>query len=161
MMLLSGFCLGLFCKNYYIENASQPVSWKSRPILINCAGDLIDEKRIIEALDYWSKHGEEIYFYEYEPLTSICLLENKNLDGFIVITGEDDYYKIEDTALASTKRISRLTMIKSACIVFKQENFNLPLLLEHELGHAFGYSHKRRIGNIMHPYYDMMGDKFL
>lgn len=160
-MLLSGFCLGLFCKNYYIENSSQPVSWKTRPILINCAGDLIDEKRIIEALDYWSKHGEEIYFYEYKPLTSICLLENKNLDGFIVITEEDDYYKIEDSALASTKRLSRLTMIKSACIVFKPENFNLPLLLEHELGHAFGYTHKKRIGNIMHPYYDMMGKRFL
>ena len=160
-MLTLGFWTGVFFKNYYIANSSQPVSWKTRPILVNCAGDLISEERIIEALGYWSKHGEEVYFYEYNPLADICLLENKNIDGFIIITGEDSSNKIEDPALATTKRISRLVMIKSACIVFKKENFNLPLLLEHELGHAFGYTHKKRIGNIMHPYYDMMGKRLI
>ena len=67
---------------------------------------------------------------------------------------------LEKEVLASTKRKSKLNIIQSAVITFKPGTHNFELLLEHELGHAFGYRHRKIPGHIMHPYYDMMGDKF-
>ena len=37
---------------------------------------------------------------------------------------------------------------------------NLDLLLEHELGHAFGYGHYDVKGHIMHSLYEQMGPMF-
>lgn len=156
--LIVGFLLGLTFKNIYDLTARQPCQWKYPPIVLNCSGSEIEESTIKRAIEFWADKGEEIYFYEYNRLGSIC----KDVDlisGFIVLKtqeGED----LESGVLASTKRSSRLGIIQSATIVFKPGTHNFILLLEHELGHAFGYSHRKIPGHIMHPYYDLMGRKF-
>ena len=156
--LLLGFLLGLTIKNVYDLTARQPCKWKYPPIVLNCSGNKIEEATIKRAVDYWSQQGEEIYFYEYKRLESICK-DVDLLSGFIVLKTQEKE-ELEQNVLASTKRSARLGVIQSATIVFKPGTHNFILLLEHELGHAFGYSHRKIPGHIMHPYYDMMGDRF-
>lgn len=155
--LTLGFLIGTTIKEVYNLTAKQPCTWKQPPIIINCI-DTIKEETIKKAVKYWASKGEEIYFYEYESVKSIC--DDPELTpGFIILTKEGEE-KLEDSALASTSRSSKLGDIIAALIYFKPDTENLPLLLEHELGHAFGYSHRKITGNIMNPYYDLMGTRF-
>lgn len=156
--LIAGFLIGLTIKNVYNLTARQPSQWKYPPIILNCTGNKINESTIIRAVEFWSKNGEEIYFYEYNRLEGVCK-DIDLLDGFIVLrTQKNDH--LEPDVLASTKRSSRIGVIQSATITFRPGTHNFIFLLEHELGHAFGYSHRRIPGHIMHPTYDMMGDNF-
>ena len=155
--LILGFLIGLTIKNVYNLTARQPCHWKYPPIILNCTGSEINKETIDRAVLFWSENGEKIYFYEYDVANNICK-DVDLLDGFIVLkTQKDEVF--EPGVLASTKRSTRLQIIQSATIIFKPGTHNFILLLEHELGHAFGYSHRRIPGHIMHPYYDMMGRK--
>tara|TARA_Y100000992_G_scaffold259328_1_gene193824 strand:- start:640 stop:1158 length:519 start_codon:yes stop_codon:yes gene_type:complete len=156
--LMTGFLLGLSIKTIYNLTAKQPCYWKDDPILINCAGEDINEETIQRAVKFWKEKGEHIYFYEYKGIESVCK-NVKPLDGFIIINTHTTE-ALEENVLAVTKRRSKLGIMQSAVITFKPGRHNIILLLEHELGHAFGYSHRKIPGHVMHPYYDMMGDKF-
>jgi len=156
--LIFGFFLGITIKETYNLTARQPCHWKYPPIVLNCSGNEIKEETIKRAIEYWDSKGEKVYFYEYNRLNSICK-DVDLLSGFIVLKTQETE-KLEQGVLASTKRSSKLGIIQSATIVFKPGTHNFILLLEHELGHAFGYSHRKIPGHIMHPYYDLMGDKF-
>ena len=157
--LFTGLVLGFSIKNVYILTAKQPCYWKNDPILINCAGDEINEQTIKRAVEFWKEKGEHIYFYEHNRIDSICD-DIKPLPGFIIIKTQDEEEKLENEVLAETRRNSKLGIVQSAIITFKPGRHNIILLLEHELGHAFGYSHTKVRGHVMHPYYDLMGDKF-
>lgn len=156
--LLVGFVIGVTIKITWELTAKQPCKWNNPPIIINCTGKDLSEKTIIKAVKYWAKHGEEILFYEYSPVDFVCK-NDSFVDGFIIIK-TDVENTIKEGVLATTSRQSRLGTIKSAIILFKPGTHNYLLLLEHELGHAFGYSHKNRLGHIMNPYYDLMGPRF-
>ena len=154
-----GLCMGVFLKGVYEYSAKQPSNWKHKPIIINCIGPELKEETIQRAIDFWSKNGEHVLFYEYDADNSICNRTTR-LDGFILLKKDDGFIK-EDNVLASTKRYtSYITTIVASEIYFKEGTYNFILLLEHELGHAFGYNHKKIPGYIMHPYYDLMGRKF-
>lgn len=154
-----GLSIGIFLKGVYQYTAKQPCSWKSKPIIINCIGPELEEETIQRAIEFWSSHGEHVLFYEYDMSKSICN-QTTRLDGFILLKKDDGFIK-EDNVLASTKRYtSYITTIVASEIYFKEGTYNIILLLEHEFGHAFGYNHKKIPGNIMHPYYDLMGEKF-
>lgn len=158
LALILGFLLGITIRSTYELTARQPHKWKYKPAIINCAGKDINKQTIERAINFWISKKEEIYFFEYDSNLKIC----KNIelvDGFIIIKTQTDEI-LEKEVLASTKRKSKLNIIQSAVITFKPGTHNFELLLEHELGHAFGYRHRKIPGHIMHPYYDMMGDKF-
>jgi len=158
LSLTVGFLLGISIKTIYNLTAKQPCYWQSKPIIINCAGSDINEETIQRAIKFWREKGEDVYFYEYNGIDAVCK-DVKHLDGFIIINTQTDEV-MEANVLASTSRKSRLNIIQSGVITFKPGRHNIILLLEHELGHAFGYTHRKIPGHIMHPYYDLMGDKF-
>lgn len=154
-----GLCIGIFLKGVYQYSAKQPSNWKHKPIIVNCIGPELEEETIQRAVDFWSSHGEHVLFYEHDADSSICNRTTR-LDGFILLKKDDGFIK-EDNVLASTKRYtSYITTIVASEIYFKEGTYNFILLLEHELGHAFGYNHNKIPGYIMHPYYDLMGRKF-
>jgi len=156
---LIGLIIGLVGKNIYSLTAKQPCKWYKKPILINCTGELINEETIKRAVDYWKDKGEEILFYQYDGSEIVCNQSGK-LDGFIILREDNGIIKERDV-LATTKRYHKNTVqLIAAEIYFKDGTYNFILLLEHELGHAFGYNHKKIPGYIMHPYYDLMGKKF-
>jgi hypothetical protein len=156
---LFGLLIGTVIKNIYYLTAKQPCVWYTKPIVVNCIGEEIKEETITRAINYWNSKGEEVLFYQYNGSEIICSKKGK-WEGFIVIR-EDNGIIDERDVLAATKRYHKNTVeIVSAEIYFKEGTHNFILLLEHELGHAFGYNHKKIPGHIMHPYYDLMGDKF-
>lgn len=153
-----GIILGNAVRKTYINNSSKPYYWNSDPVIVNCIGDELYESTIKNAIEYWDQKGNKILFYEYQKIESIC--DSKEaLDGFIILKKEES--NLSEGVLASTYRNSNgYFKIKSAIIYFEKDTYNYYLLLEHELGHAFGYSHKNKIGHVMNPYYDYMGEKF-
>ena len=159
LSLAIGFILGISIKTVYKLTAKQPCYWENEPIIINCSGNDIKEETLKRSVNFWKEKGELVYFYEYNRIESICK-DVKPIPGFIIIKTESADDQLEKNVLASTQRESRLGLIQSAIITFKPGTHNIILLLEHELGHAFGYSHTKIRGHIMHPYYDFMGDKF-
>tara|TARA_R110002153_G_scaffold57838_3_gene158882 strand:- start:301 stop:834 length:534 start_codon:yes stop_codon:yes gene_type:complete len=153
---LIGFAIGLLVKYTYSETAKQPISWKMKPIVVNCIGEEIKEETIIRAIDFWEKHGEEVYFYQYERSEKICS-SSEAFEGLIVLRKSND---LEPGVLAIARNYSDISTVYYTEILFKPGTYNFILLLEHELGHSFGYKHKRIQGNVMHPNYDFMGDRF-
>lgn len=129
--------------------------------MINCIGPEIKETTIIQSIKFWEKRGHNILFYEYEPQLEICKTSYYSLDGFIILRKEDKVIKeLDEGVLASTYRKLIFSEIKSSEIIFSEGSYNYSLLLEHEMGHAFGYGHISKLGYLMNPYYGLMGDKF-
>ena len=91
------------------------------------------------------------------PPENIC--DDNFLEGFIILRKGSKNYFNSDT-LAKTKKKTSLNSIKSAIIYFKPGSQNLDLIIEHELGHAFGYSHVEIEGHVMHPRFEKMGYDF-
>lgn len=142
---------------YYDAYVFKIWSWKNPPAVINCYGPELNETYIHRAVDYWAVREEHISFIESNPPRSVC--KDSFIEGFIIFrkaTKND----ISDTALAVTKRKMHLGKLKSAEIYFRPGTYNLDYIIEHELGHAFGYTHLEEEGHIMHPIYNKMGPKF-
>ena len=62
--------------------------------------------------------------------------------------------------IALTERRVSLGRIRAATIYFNPGSYRLEYVLEHELGHAFGFTHLEEEGHIMHPEYGKMGERF-
>jgi hypothetical protein len=157
-MWIVGLVIGVKLKKTYVENSFKPYHWESPPVIVNCIGEEIFESTIINAIEYWSKNGHEILFYEYKMIQSMCEKE-KEYEGFIILRKENEQF--EPGVVARTYRYTNgYFQIKTAVIYFKEDSYNYYLLLEHEMGHAFGYSHRKILGHVMNPYYDYMGPVF-
>ena len=155
-ILLIGFAIGITFKLIYNYAAKKPNYWVNPPILVNCIGEELKENTIKRAVEYWEDKGEKILFYQYEPIDSICNSENRYRGIIVIKKGVD----LPEATLAQTSIQSSINNIVRADINFREGTYNYILLLEHELGHAFGYKHTYYPEHIMHPYYDYMGDKF-
>ena len=106
-------------------------------------------------MEYWSAKGHEVAFIEHKPIRELC--KNDHLDGFIMLKKRTFH---DGGTLALTKRKVMLGKIRAATIYFNPGSYRLDHVIEHELGHAFGYTHLPEPGHIMHPDYDKMGPGF-
>lgn len=139
----------------YEANTVKPWSWASPPIIVNCYGKELNNLYIIPGVEFWTLRGEDIGFIEDNPLDSVC--DNDLLDGFILLKKET----IKDSkTLAYTRRRTSFGEIRAATIYFNPGVYRMDMIIEHELGHALGYSHVKEVGHIMYPDYDGMGLKF-
>jgi len=153
-----GFSIGLGLKMFYELKTFKPYSWgKYTPIILNCYGPDFSELQMIRAIDYWILRGENIGFYEHNPPKSVC--NQGDLWGMIILRKAKGR-QFPRSTLASTSRGTTGIVIRTAEIYYQPGSFNLDLINEHELGHAFGYSHVEIEGHIMHPQYSKMGPKF-
>ena len=155
LSLTLGFLTGLGIKHTYEANTFQPYAWTSPPIVINCYGEDFSKLQMVRALEYWALRGYSTAFYEHAPTPEVC--ENEWLEGFIMLKKQRS---LPEPTLASTKRWTSLNKMKGAVIYYKPGTFNLYLINEHELGHAFGFQHVDQPGHIMHPMFQKMGRDF-
>jgi hypothetical protein len=65
-----------------------------------------------------------------------------------------------EDSVGVTRRMIVTGTVISAEIVIPNRDANIPLILEHELGHALGLNHVNSLGHIMHPFIDHAGKKF-
>ena len=150
-----GFLGGLGIKFLYESKSFHPYTWDGyHPIILNCYGPEFSELQMIRAIDYWAVRGHPIGFYEHNPPESVC--KEGDLWGMIILRKG----RLEPNTLATTKRGTTGLIIRSAEITYQSGAYNLHLINEHELGHAFGYSHVEIEGHIMHPQFHRMGEAF-
>ena len=153
LSLITGFFIGLYIEHIYEKNTYYPYKWKSPPILVNCYGDDLLKSTAYRSISFWSIRGLQIKEYFHNPSDCLSL---KN--GYIVIKKDPSLVGTNTLAYAKKKKI--FGSIVYSEIFIRPGSQNLPLLLEHELGHSFGFGHKDVLGHIMYPKYDMMGEDF-
>tara|TARA_R110001592_G_scaffold188358_2_gene433477 strand:+ start:12604 stop:13110 length:507 start_codon:yes stop_codon:yes gene_type:complete len=152
-----GFFSGTLIKYTWEANTFQPYGWgvEKPPIIVNCYGNDFSEKQMVRAISYWTLRGQHVALYIHNPSNKIC--SNEWLEGFIMIKKDTN---MPEPNLAITKRYTSLNNMKAAVINYSPGAFNLALVNEHELGHAFGFSHVKETGHIMHPLLEKMGKGF-
>ena len=138
LSFLIGFLFGGFAKYAYESNTFKPYGWNSDPVVVNCYGEDFRELQLVRAVEYWALLGYNISFYEMSPTDFVC--KQENLEGFIVLRKAPNN-KLDTSTLATTTRATRALTIVSAEILFQPGAHNLTNIIEHELGHAFGFGH--------------------
>jgi len=156
--LLFGFFIGAYGLEYYESTAFKPWSWSSPPVVINCYGPELSNIYLARGVDYWITRGESVSFIEEKFIKNVCAKED--IPGFIIMR-KAAYRQLNSSTLAITKRKTTImTGMVSATIYFQPGAYKLEHIIEHELGHAFGYTHVDAPSHIMNPSFGMMGDKF-
>ena len=161
-LLCFAFFLGFFAgggvKFVYESTTFKQYDWTRKPIVANCYGPDFSEANINKAIYYWNVRGYRSHSYMHDPPKEICATENM-IPGFIILREADPSMMLSDT-LAMTKRKTSGMKIIAAAIYYRKGSYNLELLSEHELGHAFGFAHVEKDGHVMHPLYYKMGKGF-
>ena len=153
--LLLGMLFGSYAITKYEQSTFKPWSWNQTPIVANCYGEELNYVYIEKTVRYWEKKGHEFAFIVQWPPDSVC--DYDFLDGFIILKKA----RLRDPTLAATKRKQGiLKNIKAALIEFSPGTYRLDNVMEHEFGHALGYSHVEIDGHIMHPNFERMSPKF-
>jgi hypothetical protein len=155
--LIIGFIAGLLIKYCYETRTFKPYRWKDAPIIVNCYGDDFNEPQLTRGIEYWEHRGQSISFYEMNPGDKIC--ENTYIHGFIILR-KATTEQLNEPTLALTQRYTSGLEMSGAVIYFSSGSQNLTLIIEHELGHALGFSHVGIEGHIMHPIWEKMGRDF-
>jgi len=159
VLLTTSFLLGMVIGSYaitkYERSMFKPWAWDHPPIVANCYGEEMNHLYIESAIRYWEEKGHEFAFIVNDPPDSVC--DYDLLDGFIILKKA----RLKDPTLAATKRKQGiLKNIKAALIEFSPGTYRLNNVMEHEFGHALGYSHVEIDGHIMHPNFEKMTSKF-
>jgi len=152
---LVGFSLGMFFKITWEESKFIIAEWDEDPILIICPDSDLSDYRIGLAVEWWGIRGYDIAYVHRDRNNKIC--SNTWSDGMILVRSEGEL--LPDT-LAITSRLAVLNKMKAAQIILPNESKNTHRLLEHELGHAFGMRHVKKVGHMMHPIHNLGGEKF-
>jgi hypothetical protein len=153
LFLGSAAGLGIFY-HYEIKNF-RAAYWESPPIVVDCTHGFLDKQRLKSAIDFWRELDHYVLFVESNPTNSMC--NEDKLYGFIIIKNATLEYNV----LGATNRYTDMKgKINSALIEISVGNTNMSRLLEHELGHAFGYRHLNITGHIMHSDYGLSGWDF-
>lgn len=157
-MFCVGFAIGSFIKLSHEASSFKPYTWGDhKPIVMNCYEGDFSELQVQRAIEYWMNKGHEVMFYEHNPPPLTCDLEY--IQGNIILR-KAKRNELDPNTLAITKRKTSLGKVSAVQILLQPGSQNLDLLLEHELGHAFGYGHYDVKGHIMHSLYEQMGPMF-
>ena len=138
-MFFAGFAIGTAAVFKYETSNFKPWGWApgDEPIVLNCYGNDFTEIYLDAPVKYWADKGYNIAFVQQNVPPGLC--KEDFIDGFI-LSGSGA--NIPPT------------------IYFNPGSYRLEYVLEHELGHAFGFTHLEEEGHIMHPEYGKMGDRF-
>lgn len=158
IIFIVGFAVGKYFMLSYENSTFKSFYWLKDPIILNCHGEDMSLIRVKKALRYWDDMGYEYKKYVHRPDKKACD-GPKLIEGYVTLRKADPD-QLDFDILAFTTRRHASAEMKGATIYFKKNTEGLELLLEHELGHAYGFTHVTIPGHIMHPNYDIMGKRF-
>jgi len=132
---------------FALGEPERKAEWKSPPNVRVCATSEVSLSRVYHAVEYWSRLGYEFGIVRKDNF-SMCMSPKM---GEIIIT-------LPESGFASSHMAStRLYTDTETGAIVKAKIFVLPKyarkdrVLEHEFGHALGWSHYRQRYHIMHP----------
>ena len=139
----------------YVRNSVVAGSWQKDPMIVICRESKMPIANVLNAIAYWESKSFEIDHYTIDYEDYIC---NQSFPlGFILIRHDGE---MPEDSVGVTRRMIVAGTVISAEIVIPNRDVNIPLILEHELGHALGLNHVNSLGHIMHPFIDHAGKKF-
>ena len=130
-------------------------SWERKPLVVICRDSEIRIATVLNAINYWELKGFKTDHYIIDYENYVC--SQSFPLGFIIIRHNGD---MPADSIGVTRRMIISGTVIAAEIIIPNSEVNVPLILEHELGHAFGLNHISIPGHIMHPFIDRAGDKF-
>jgi len=131
----------------------QKAKWKDNPTIRICKTAEVPTYRVAQAMRYWEGVGYEFDGLRTDPF-STCMHPRI---GEILITLPESGFG--DTHMASTRIYThpeRGDIVKAKIHVLPK-NARKDRVIEHEIGHAMGWSHYRKKFHIMHPSWHLGG----
>tara|TARA_Y100001963_G_scaffold159286_1_gene262314 strand:+ start:3331 stop:4059 length:729 start_codon:yes stop_codon:yes gene_type:complete len=126
--------------------------WAEPPDIRICAETGISKSRARAAIESWRRLGYSIGYIFYDSNSHVC--RSNGLYGEIIVKLVTSDTPIQDQmAVTSVTYQKNNRNIRKAVIYVLGGYASYPRLLEHELGHAFGWRHFNRRLHIMNPIY--------
>lgn len=138
---------------FVIGNPVKKANWEKPPNVRVCATTEVSISRLNRALNYWERLGYDFGIVRKDHL-STCM--NPRVGEIIVTLPEAGF---SSSHIAST----RITTSNKTGNIIKAKIFILPKsakkdrVIEHEIGHALGWSHYRQRYHMMHPSWQFGG----
>ena len=138
---------------FVVGKPTQTAQWQITPTIRVCTESGVSVSRTARALRYWEKLGYRFDGIAGDPF-SMC--SNPRF-GEILITLPESGFK--DIHMASTRLYTstKTGEIVKAKIFMLPKNAHKDRVLEHEIGHALGWSHYPQRYHIMHPTWRLGG----
>ena len=123
-------------------------TWLMTPSVRVCLESGVKPFRINQAISYWRKLGYQFDDIRIDP-SPTC---GTPMFGEIIITLPDNTFSFGDNLASTRITISNKTkeIVKAKIFIFPK-TANKERVLEHELGHALGWSHVNQSYHIMNP----------
>ena len=121
--------------------------WETDPKVRVCASTKISMYRVENAIKYWERLGYN-FKYSYKDYIIDCM--EPRYGEIIVTLPEGDFsgHHMASTRIYTSNRTGNIVMAK---IFILPINGMKERVLEHEIGHALGWSHYNQKTHIMHP----------
>lgn len=121
--------------------------WEVSPKIRVCASTQITMYRVENAIKYWERLGYE-FEHSYKDYVIDCMNPRY---GEIIITLPENSFSAHHLAATRVYTSNRTGKIVMAKIFILPKNGRKERVLEHEIGHALGWSHYNQRMHIMHP----------
>jgi hypothetical protein len=138
-----------------VPKLEQTAKWRKPPDVRVCYNLPIFRYKIERALMFWRYLGYEFGEITYDDTSEYCT--GNRTDGAIVIMPNRRYLGDGKYAIATRYSVERAGKITGARIEIAMMAYGEDLLLEHEIGHALGWTHSPTKGHIMYPYLKQSG----
>ncbi len=134
-------------ETFVVGEPQRTAEWSEKPSIRVCGSTEIPYYRIKRAVAYWESVGYDFGEITKDPF-STCMNAHA---GEIIITLPESGFS--DAHMASTRLYTdkKTGKIIKAKICILPKNGRKDRVLEHEIGHALGWSHYRQRLHIMHP----------
>lgn len=135
-----------YAEAFVIGNPQKKADWNMKPDIRICAETKVSAFRMNHAISYWQKLGYEFGSIKIDN-SPTCM---RVYYGEILITLPDSTLKNSQIAATRTYSKIKTNEIIKAKIFIMPKDSKKARVLEHELGHALGWSHYNKKFHIMH-----------
>jgi len=133
----------------------QVAKWREKPTVRVCYNLPVFQYKIERALMFWRYLGYEFGEIIYDDASEYCT--GNKTTGSIVIMPNRKYLGDGKFAITTRYALEKSKRITGARIEIARQAYNEELLLEHEIGHALGWTHSLHKGHIMYPFLRQSG----
>ena len=123
--------------------------WTEPPIVVVCPSSLLNKDEVNSVLERWKERG-----HQFDALIEMPCDTQEALPGFIFVRSmatprEED--EVGHSHVLYSKETGEIVAVVIELFIDNK------VVLEHEVGHALGYLHVKRVGHIMYP--NLHGDE--